>query len=327
MLRPRQERGAALREQRTGDLLPERFDVGAASSTWRRTVVPSSSAISPSHRHSPPAGVTCAPTGRSQPPPNAARNARSPSTVSATCCVLNGREERAGRVVILTALHGKCTLRDLRHELGRREGLGDEVGELQSLQRRDRHDDRTTDGHLRQPRLDVAAQLGELEIGPGVGELRRAGARHRWRPSRRGRAHRSASPTRQSRGSPRSGTAAIVRPGAGSREDPSRSGRRSRHRRRGPRPAPPSRTHPGRRARGSGDRAPGRPASRRTRARRRCRGPLRRKQSGDVLGLPPGEGTSPRGRPQPHGLTGPRARTGRAEPRTAAHPERCPRLP
>ena len=195
------------------------------------------------------------------------------------------------------------------------------------LQRRDRHDDRASGRHLRQPRLDVAAQLDELEIGADVGELRAPA--HRTGGDRRAGCEVGESESDEA-------VARVTALGhGGDREtrrrrstgDPSRSGRRSRHRPRAPRPAPPSRTRPGRRARGSGGRALGRRASRRARARRRCRRPRAAADAATcsachrARGLPRVAARSFTGSPAP------RARTGRAGPRRAAHPERCPRPP
>ena len=65
---------------------------------------------------------------------------------------------------------------------------------------------------LLEPGLDVAAQLGEREVGSQRPRAARAGAPSRCRRARRCGSASSVAPTSASRGSPRSGTAASTRP-------------------------------------------------------------------------------------------------------------------
>jgi hypothetical protein len=89
-------------------------------------------------------------------------------------------------IIAVAALDGHTALPDRRNELGRVELLGDQLGEAEDLERGDRHHDRSTVGHLVEPRVDVAAQLDELEVGPGPPELTAPA----YRPGRHGRSRR-----------------------------------------------------------------------------------------------------------------------------------------
>ena len=91
--------------------------------------------------------------------------------------------ERGGDLAVVGAAFDRdASLADGRHELCRVEDLGDPVGEVEDLERGDRHHDRAADGDLRQPGLDVAAQLRELEVGTRAPRPGAAAAPTRWRP-------------------------------------------------------------------------------------------------------------------------------------------------
>ena len=110
------------RADAAGDLLPERFDVGAQLDVAQRPWCRRGSAMRPRSATRRRPGVTCAPTGRSQPPPSAARKARSTST--AARLGLRARwPARSARVASSSSRHSTASApwRDLRHDLRRRE--------------------------------------------------------------------------------------------------------------------------------------------------------------------------------------------------------------
>ena len=80
--------------------------------------------------------------------------------------------ERGGDVAVVGAtLDRDASLADGRHELGRIEDLGDPVGQIEDLEGGHGHHDRAVDRDLRQPGLDVAAQLLEPQIGARPADL------------------------------------------------------------------------------------------------------------------------------------------------------------
>ena len=155
-------RAAVLRRRRSSSRSPEsdtaslntRSSASPARKTWR---------VSP---------ATYAPTGIVHPAPSSARKARSIVTARRVGGVIDHAQgvERDG--VTGATFDGHATLADGGHELDRIEQLGDTIGEPQHLERRQRHDDRTTVGDPLEPGRDVAAQLVELEIGTHASELR-----------------------------------------------------------------------------------------------------------------------------------------------------------
>ena len=124
----------------------------------------------------------CAPTGSEHPPPSSARNARSAVTARCASASSIAIEELARHVVVRAALDRERALRDLRKHVRERQALRDPIGELETIERGGRDDDRVEARGLVEPRLDVAPQLREPEVGSQRRELRAA-------PHRAGRDH------------------------------------------------------------------------------------------------------------------------------------------
>jgi hypothetical protein len=127
--------------------------------------------------------------------------------------MVDGRQEIRDVGVVASALDRHATLPDRGDEHLRVELLRDELGHVEHLERRDRHDDRTAVRDLGQPRLDVAAQLDEIEIGSHRTEL----ARRRTAPVATVAPCGSCSrlrPTSASAGLRRAQNAPIVSPGS-----------------------------------------------------------------------------------------------------------------
>ena len=112
-----------------------------------------------------------APTGSAHPAPSSARKARSTVTASRVA-----RSSRAASSSIVSSssgarLDGNAALPDGGDEPSRVEAFGDAVGETEHLERGDRHHDRPAVGDPAETGGDVAAQLGEAEIGAHDGQL------------------------------------------------------------------------------------------------------------------------------------------------------------
>ncbi len=252
----------------------------------------------------PPSITACAATGRSQPPPTAARNARSAATHR--CDGSWSIAARRDCVVASPARHSIAdrALAHLRQHRVDRHDLGDRVGAFEPFERRDRHDDRVERAIgaecACEPGLDVAAQLAETKVGPQRAELRSADApnrcpRCRRRESRRGAHRRARRAHRRARVRTRARAPAVCRTAG-----PWRCARRCRRARRAPPAALPSRTRRYRRASGSARHAVRRPSSTRRPARRRC--PARRAASGPrarPASAPAGSHASRYGAPPP----------------------------
>ena len=93
--------------------------------------------------------------------------------------------------------------------------LGDPIGQPEDLERGDRHHDRAAVGDLREPGVDVAAQLDELEVGTDRRELGAAADRAGGDGAPCASDRRASAPTSASAGSRRSQNAASARPSAG----------------------------------------------------------------------------------------------------------------
>ena len=121
---------------------------------------------------SPSTELASAPQGRLHPPPSRARNARSASSSCRCASCVDRREPRAGRVVVGAALDRERSLPDLRqHHFGAEDLVG-AVEEVEPFERGGGDDDRVELGGLLEPGGDVAAQLGEREVGSPGRELR-----------------------------------------------------------------------------------------------------------------------------------------------------------
>ncbi len=148
----------------------------------RSTMRPSAEARSAAIVISEPSACASAAHGRSQPPPSAARNARSASTTR--WALESSMAATRASVSLSSPRHSTASApcRDHRQHHRRVEHVGRPIARAEPLEGGERDDDRVEVAGLVQPGRDVAAQLCEREIGPVRGELRaaphRAGADH-----------------------------------------------------------------------------------------------------------------------------------------------------
>ncbi len=186
-----------------------------AAGRWCRPRRPAATAsvISPTGS----SAVACAAAGRSQSPPRVARNARSASVSRwASASSMAGQQRRRGRVVA-TALDGEGPLADLgKHDVDG-QGLPDLGLDAEANDRCRGHDDGVETARLRQAGGDVAAELGEHEVGPQGGQLGSDGGSSRWRPTPLRRQIGEAGADQGVAGSARSGTHGQHQAGLGDR--------------------------------------------------------------------------------------------------------------
>ena len=188
-----------------------------------RRAAPRSTTSSPSTRRRTP------PHGRSHPPPSSARYARSAATAACTRGVVDRGDARERVVVVGAALHRQRALSHLREHDRRVEPLVGAVAEPEAVERRGGDHDRVEVGRrLLEPGVDVAAQLGEREIGTSATQLRAP-------------AHRTGGDTRARPAARRASSRRARRAGRRARERPRARGRRALSTREGPSPSAPRR--------------------------------------------------------------------------------------